>query len=137
MNDCIRAIREINRIFPDVLVWELDRLGAECICTCPSCSSGICLCVTASGTVLRESGLVADQPGEPAIFVQRPRRGSAAADAGLERGDLLLKADGKTVIPPRELQVTIRDHAPGETVLLTVRRASGHMEDVPIIRPAF
>ena len=137
VHDCIEAIREINRIFPDVLVLELERLGSECICTCPSCSSGICLCVSASGSVLRESGLVAETPGEPAIFVQRPRRGSAAADAGLERGDTILRADDKPVIPLRELQVTIREHAPGETVLLTVRKVSGHIENVPIIRPAF
>jgi len=135
--DCVQTIREINRILPDVLVWELDRVGSECICTCPSCSSGICLCATASGTVLRESGLVGEAPGEPSIFVQRPRQGSAAAEAGLQRGDLLLKADGKTVRPRSELQATIRDHAPGETVLLTVRRVSGGVEDVPIRRPVF
>ena len=137
LNDCVQSIRAINRILPDALVWELDGLGAECMCTCPSCSSGICLCVTASATILRESGLVAEVPEQPAISVQRPRRGSAAANAGLQRGDLVLKADGKTVMAPRDLQVTIRDHAPGETVLLTVRKVSGYIEDVPIIRPAF
>ena len=137
VQDSVQTIREINRILPDVLVWELDRMGSECSCTCPSCISGICLCPTASLTALREAGLVAEASGEPSIFVQRPRQGSPGEQAGLQRGDLLLKADGKAVIPLSDLQSTIRAHGPGETITLTVRSVSGGVEEVAMLRPAF
>ncbi|WP_324275892.1 S1C family serine protease [Blastococcus brunescens] len=48
--------------------------------------------------------------------------GTAAADAGLEAGDVVTAVGDRPVTTSTELTAAIRSHAPGETVELTVRR---------------
>jgi putative serine protease PepD len=49
--------------------------------------------------------------------------GTPASDAGLEKGDVVTKVDGKPVTDGIGLIVAIRTHQPGETVTLTVQRS--------------
>ena len=48
--------------------------------------------------------------------------GTPAADAGLEKGDVVVAVDSKPVEDGISLIVAIRSHQPGETIALTVRR---------------
>ncbi|HEX6485331.1 MAG TPA: trypsin-like peptidase domain-containing protein [Nocardioidaceae bacterium] len=48
--------------------------------------------------------------------------GSAAAQAGLQRGDIVVKVDNQPVQDSSSLVATIRGHRPGDTVTLTVLR---------------
>ena len=48
--------------------------------------------------------------------------GSAAADAGLEEGDVVTEVDGRLVSGSESLVATIRGYRPGDTVTLTVQR---------------
>jgi putative serine protease PepD len=48
--------------------------------------------------------------------------GTPAARAGLEKGDIVVAVDDKTVADGIGLIVAIRSHQPGETIRLTVRR---------------
>ena len=49
-------------------------------------------------------------------------RGTPAADAGLEEGDIVLSVEDKAVTDGIGLIVAIRSYQPGETIALTVRR---------------
>ncbi len=40
----VAAVHKVNQILHNVVLWELDRDGASCQCTCPSCGLGICMC---------------------------------------------------------------------------------------------
>jgi S1-C subfamily serine protease len=50
--------------------------------------------------------------------------GSAAADAGLQAGDVVTAVGDRTVTTSTELTAAVRSKAPGDTVTLTVRRGS-------------
>jgi hypothetical protein len=132
----VHAIQQIARVLHDVVVWEMDQEGLECQCTCPSCSSGICLCAAASRVTLShawiDDGPIAVDAG---VYVQLPRKGSAAANAGLRKGDVVVGVDGKDVKPISDLQTAIREHQSGEPVHLKVRRGPDEIKDVTIIRP--
>ena len=47
---------------------------------------------------------------------------SAAADAGLEEGDVVLEADGTTVATTENVTDVIRSHQPGDQITITVER---------------
>jgi hypothetical protein len=132
----VHAIQQIARVLHDVVVWEMDQEGLECQCICPSCSSGICLCAAASRVTLSrawiDDGPIAVDAG---VYVQLPRKGSAAANAGLRKGDVVVGVDGKDVKPISDLQTAIREHQSGEPVQLKVRRGPDELKDVTIIRP--
>ncbi|MBU1378157.1 MAG: Do family serine endopeptidase [Alphaproteobacteria bacterium] len=48
-----------------------------------------------------------------------------AARAGLKQGDVVLQADGRAVADAADLNYAIRNHRPGESIQLSVRRAGG------------
>jgi C-terminal processing protease CtpA/Prc len=116
----VHAIQQIARVLHDVVVWEMDQEGLECQCTCPSCSSGICLCAAASRVTLSHAWI---------------DDGPIAVDAGLRKGDVVVGVDGKDVKPISDLQTAIREHQSGEPVQLKVRRGPDELKDVTIIRP--
>jgi putative serine protease PepD len=49
--------------------------------------------------------------------------GSAASDAGLQKGDVILAVNGKTVTQPEQLRAIIAAHQPGDTLALRIRRS--------------
>ena len=49
-------------------------------------------------------------------------KGGPAADAGLRKGDLITKIDGKRVDTAEELVVAIRTHRPRDAVVLDYER---------------
>jgi PDZ domain len=131
----IHAIQQISRLLHDVVLWDLDREGLECQCTCPSCSEGICLCALAGRTFLRdtwvEEGPIA---GDQGVLVQTPKRNSAAAKAGLRRGDVILAVNGRQIEAYSDLQTVVRNAKSGEKIRLTVKRNSHEPGDVVIVR---
>ena len=70
--------------------------------------------------VRTEFGLDADQPG---AFVTDVVPGSAADDAGLQPGDLIVAIDGNDIDTSSEVRDAIVDKAPGDDVELTIVRA--------------
>jgi len=60
-------------------------------------------------------------PG-PGALVEAVTPGSAAERAGLQPGDVITAVDGRSVADSRTLIIAIRANAPGDTIVLTVRR---------------
>jgi len=56
------------------------------------------------------------------VLVNNVVSGSAADDAGIEAGDVILMVDGREVNAANELQTLIATHHPGDVVTLTVYR---------------
>ena len=56
-------------------------------------------------------------------FVTEVVPDSAAADAGLEPGDVIVEIDGESIDEAAAVRDAIVDHEPGDTVELTINRA--------------
>ncbi len=132
----VQAIQQISRLLHDVVLWELDREGLECQCTCPSCGVGICLCALAGRSFLSDTWLEAEPiANDQGVYVQLPKQNSAAVKAGLRRGDVILAAGGQEIESYGDLQSAVRNAEPGEEIRLTVRRDSDVLEEVAIVHP--
>jgi len=68
--------------------------------------------------------------GRPQLYVRRVLRGSAAAKAGLEPGDLLLRIKGQPINGVKAARTTLGELEPGEKIPLFIRRrrAAGSRE---------
>ncbi len=64
-------------------------------------------------------------------FVERVRRNSPAARAGIRRDDLILSINGRAVDSVQDFDSRLKGAAPGERVLLVIRRGR-RILDVPI-----
>jgi putative serine protease PepD len=64
--------------------------------------------------------------------VQAVNGGSAAAQAGLKKGDVITKVDGQVITGSESLVATVRGHRPGDTVTLTVVRGGSDTRTVKI-----
>ena len=132
----VQAIQQISRLFHDAVIWELDEKGLECQCMCPSCSAGICLCAMAGRWFLRDTwvkaGPIAEDEG---VYIQLPKQQSAATKAGLRKGDVVLAVGDQAIGSLWDLQEAMENAASGEGVQLRVRRDSGVIEEVVIVRP--
>lgn len=118
----VAVMGRIMDIVHDVAVWELEEAGLECRCNCPSCNFGVCLCAVTGRGVLGAALTNARPRGaESGVEVLRPRARSAAEEAGLVQGDIVIAVDGVAVDAPPVLQAAIRDHETG-TVEFTVVR---------------
>jgi len=132
----VGAVHKINRILHDVVLWEMDDEGATCSCTCPCCGLGICLCAQGPRRTLSDAwaelGPISD---EAEVFLHPPRPGSAAAHAGLLRGDVIVAVDGQELESHFTLQSAVGGHQSGEIIELRVRRGSGELEEITVVRP--
>jgi len=132
----IGAVHKINQMLHNVVLWELDRDGSTCLCTCPCCGLGVCLCAVSARTTLSDTcaelGPIAD---EAEVFLHPPRSGSAAANVGLHHGDVIVAVDGLELQSYSTLQSAVRGHHSGEAIELRVRRVSGELEEITVVRP--
>ena len=76
--------------------------------------------------VLDRFGLDADQEG---AFVLDVVPGSAADEAGLQAGDLIVSIDGEAVTSSDQVRDAVRDHEPGDEIELGVER-DGEEQDL-------
>jgi len=76
---------------------------------------------TVSAEIARSLGLAVPQ----GALVADLWPGGPAARAGLRQGDVVLQADGRPVADAASLSYVIRNHRPGESIALSVRRANG------------
>ena len=67
-------------------------------------------------------GVGLDKP--EGVFITSVIAGSAADEAGIKEGDVVLSVDGKEVSQPNELQAIVGTHNPDETVSLKIWRDS-------------
>ena len=66
---------------------------------------------------------------EGGIMVRLPKADSAALQAGLRQGDVIVAVDGQEVQTYQELQAEIRKHEPGDEIhLQTLRGPEGPQE---------
>lgn len=136
------ATQDVARLLPFVVADELDQEGAECQCVCPMCGLGVCGCALAFrrrlGIAWSDGGPIEMSSG---IRLVRPRSGSAAAEAGLQRGDVIVAVDDRDLdsLPVLDslplLQETIRSHPSGTAVHFQVRRTSGETKELTVPRP--
>jgi hypothetical protein len=132
----VAAVHEVNQILHNVVLWELDREGVSCHCTCPSCGLGICMCAQGPRRTLSDTwaelGPISDEAG---VFVHPPRSGSSAAEAGLRHGDVIVAANGQILDSHFTLQCIVSGHQSGESIELRILRGSGEQEDLAVVRP--
>src|SRR5271155_3141088 len=75
-------------------------------------------------------------PDGAGILIREVRSGTAAAKAGLQAGDVIVKVDGKPVRTLADLRVVLRDKSDKKTVALGIIRKSAEMSvTVGIERP--
>lgn len=127
------AIQQLALLSSDVIVHELASAGHDCLCQCPACGLGLCLCASHGTNTVRQAWQETLPPlPDGGLGVRRPRAGSEVDHAGLVEGDRILSIDGhevKTDLDTGAVQTAIRAHASGDMVLLRVlRKGSGPIE---------
>lgn len=133
MQECHLLLGEIATTLPDTLLAELEAVGEQCRCTCPSCSSGFCLC--GQSAPWREASLAGQQAAKPEyIRLAVPRADSPARRAGLRAGDELMEIDGVEIDTLATLTTGIKSVAPGGVFSVRVRR-NGELITARLIRP--
>ena len=132
----VEAVHRIDQTLHNAVLWEMEREGVECLCTCPCCGLGVCLCAQGPRRTLSDTwielGPISD---EAEVFVHQPKSGSAAATAGLRHGDVIVAADSKNLESHVTLQGIVSGHETGETIKLRVRCCSGEFEEISVVRP--
>jgi putative serine protease PepD len=63
-----------------------------------------------------------ESPASPGALVGTVNPGTAAADAGIKTGDLIVGFDGKTVRSPSELSLDVLQKQPGDSVKVELKR---------------
>lgn len=123
--DYVAAAGRIMDEIHDAVIWELDSSGIDCRCTCPSCSIGVCLGPASARAIVAQAqsdALPSDV--RSGIYVHRPRAGSAAAEAGIRKGDVILAVDGIRIDSLPRIQTDVRNHRPGDRIKFRIRRGS-------------
>ncbi len=132
----LRVMSKINTMLHDVIVWELDRDGVTCRCTCPCCDLGVCLCAPASRSALNDAwGSACPSADKAGVTIYPPRPESAAALAGLNSGDVIEAVDGDEVESLWTLQNIVEACQTGAAMKFQVRRQSGDNVLVSVVRP--
>jgi S1-C subfamily serine protease len=65
-----------------------------------------------------------DSPAEPGALVGTVNPGTAAADAGIKKGDVIVGFDGKTIRSPSELSLDVLKKQPGDSVKVELKRGN-------------
>lgn len=115
----VEAARAIFEMVPDIAIWELDQEGQPCVCTCPSCSLGICLCWH-THTVDH-----AGAPDDRGIRIRTPKPESEAERIGLRDGDLVLTVGGQTIESYQEVNQELNKHDSGDEISIQAQRKGG------------
>ena len=71
---------------------------------------------------------------EAGVSVRPPRANSAAAQANLREGDIIVAVDGQEIPTYVDLQAAIGKHDPGEQIHLQVRRGGGDPLEISLTR---
>ena len=74
--------------------------------------------------------------GGPGVEIRRVTAGSAAAEIGLQPGDMLLQINGQAVSSPIEVQQLIRAIPAGQTAMLEIWRNGAQQEVSVTLQPA-
>jgi hypothetical protein len=146
---------------PDAVGQELaEQEGLGCMCQCPACSVGLCLCVRNStdtvlhalrgstpfgtrglpaaddeNTLLERWSLTDLSAGRGVELSGDPRVGTPLASTGLRRRDRILEIDGVTVDTNADVQDAITRRETGAELHLTVQPAASDVADVVVRRP--
>ena len=121
------AAQELNRLMPDVVAWAFRQEGQRCLCQCPGCALGVCLCVastiTATDQAWRETTPAPQERGVAVV-------GSASRPAtlDLQDGDVLTVVDGQAVRAWPEAIAAILQRGPGEPVRLQIERGGAPVQ---------
>jgi class 3 adenylate cyclase len=145
LRDYARTLEVLDTMSSEVVVWELNKDGLECLCVCPSCGLGICLCWTHGTATTIDARRPVLAPGAPSpgvgLTVAPPRTDSVALLAGLDRGDAIVAIDDQPVGRDGDLAATIKGfqkaistHGAGDTIRLKVRNPSGDLRNVQLVR---
>ncbi len=67
-------------------------------------------------------GIYMGESGDHGVIVEKLAQGSAAKEAGIEKGDELLTIDGQPVKTAADVKLAMLDREPGDTVVVTVWR---------------
>jgi hypothetical protein len=128
------AALSIAQLLPEVVAWQLDRVGIHCECICPMCSLGACGCVEYGTQTLTDAwrGPVRADAGLPGFVLQPPRPESQLAQAGVRGGDRLLTVDGQGVSAFDEVQSAVRKHGLGEEVALRIQRGTQTAREITV-----
>ncbi len=133
------AIQQLALLTSDVVVHELGSAGNDCLCQCPACGLGLCLCASHGTNSVRQAWQeTIPPPSEEGLRVRRPRAGSEAERAGLVEGDHVVAIDGheiKTDLDIGAVQTAIRAHASGDLVPLRVVRKGSEAIELTARRP--
>ncbi len=63
-----------------------------------------------------------DLPTDTGVYVANVYADSAAAEGGIEKGDIITSFDGTAITSPSDLQMKVREKNPGDTVDVVVNR---------------
>lgn len=132
--DYVAASGRIIEMIHDVVIWELDEEGLECRCSCPSCSIGVCAgSMGARSIIVQAQSDAVPKEAQSGIYVQRPRVGSAAAEAGLQRGDVVLAVNGTRTDSLSRLATEVQNHQTGHRMKFRVQRGTEEF-NIEVIR---
>jgi len=133
------AIQQLALLSSDIVVHELANASSDCLCQCPACGLGLCLCASHGMNTVRQAW----QDTIPAVpdgglRVRQPRAGSEAERAGLVEGDAVVAINGheiKTDLDTSAVQTVIRAHASGDLVRLRLVRKGSEAIELTASRP--
>ena len=115
------AAKEVDRLMADAVAWAFRQEGQRCLCRCPGCALGACLCI-ANTTAATEQAWREASPAPPEAGVAVVCSASRPATLDLQDGDLLTAVDGHPVQAWPDAIVAILEHAPGDPVRLQIER---------------
>jgi len=137
LRDYAAAAQEINQLISDIVVRELSGADLDCLCQCPACGLGVCLCASHGTNAVNEAWReTTPERAVPGIVLRPPRAGSAAVEAGLREGDRIVGVDDQPItsdLDTAAMNAAVRKHVSGEELRIRVERGTDTLE-VPVRR---